>query len=72
MHAIVHWCQQSYGALQMSDNPIPISQWKEQGNTYPTDYGWYNMLRPGELRDELINAGVVTGSRRAFVCCSNA
>jgi len=44
----------------MSDNPIPISQWKEQGNTYPTHNGWYNMLRPGELRDDLISAGVVT------------
>ena len=44
----------------MSDNPIPLSQWEDQGNTYPTQNGWYNMLRPGDLRDELIDAGAVT------------
>lgn len=44
----------------MSDNPIPLSQWAAQGNTYPTQNGWYNMLRPGGMREELIEAGVVT------------
>ena len=44
----------------MSENPIPLSQWQAEGNTYPTQNGWYNMLRPGAMRDELIDAGVVT------------
>ena len=44
----------------MSDNPIPISQWEEQGNTYPTQNGWYNMLRPGGMHDDLIAARAVT------------
>ena len=60
MHINVHLAEQSYGVLQMSDNPIPLSQWQKQGNTYPSQNGWYNMLRPGDLRDELFNTGVVT------------
>ena len=41
-------------------NPIPLSQWESVGNVWPTKNGWYNMLRPENLRDELIDAGVVS------------
>ena len=40
-------------------NPIPLSKWESSGNIWPTQVGWYNMLRPDGLRDELIAAGVV-------------
>jgi len=40
-------------------NPIPLSQWEVQGNVWPTINGWYNMLRPENLRDDLLDAGVV-------------
>ena len=39
---------------------IPLSKWEDQGNVWPTQVGWYNMLRPDALRDELIESGVVT------------
>ncbi len=39
-------------------NPIPVSQWESQGNVWPTVNAWYNMLRPDNLRDELVEAGV--------------
>jgi len=39
-------------------NPIPLSHWESQGNVWPTVNGWYNMLRPENLRDELVDAGV--------------
>ena len=41
-------------------NPIPLSQWESQGNVWPTVYSWYNMIRPDNLRDELVEAGVVS------------
>ena len=41
-------------------NPIPLSQWESQGNVWPTSNSWYNMLRPENLRDELIEAGVAS------------
>ena len=41
-------------------NPIPLSQWESQGNVWPTVNGWYNMLRPENLRYELIEAGVAS------------
>ena len=44
----------------MSDNPVPISEWVKQGNEYPTKHVFYNWLRPGKMREELINEGVVT------------
>jgi len=42
------------------NNPIPLSQWESQGNVWPTVYSWYNMIRPDNLRDELVEAGVVS------------
>ena len=39
-------------------NPIPLSQWEAQANVWPTVYSWHNMLRPDNLRDELVDAGV--------------
>ncbi len=39
-------------------NPIPLSMWESQGNVWPTKGSWYNMLRPENLRDELVDAGV--------------
>ena len=39
-------------------NPIPLSLWESQGNVWPTANSWYNMLRPENLRDELVDAGV--------------
>jgi len=39
-------------------SPIPVSRWESQGNVWPTTHGWYNMLRPENLRYELIEAGV--------------
>ena len=39
-------------------NPIPVSKWRAVGNVWPTEHGWYNMLRPENLRYELVNAGV--------------
>ena len=44
----------------MSDNPIPFSEWEKQGNTYPTKNVLYSWTRPGSVRDELIEAGVIT------------
>ncbi len=44
----------------LMSNPIPLSQWEAQGNVWPTVNGWYNMLRPENLRDELVSAGVVS------------
>ncbi len=41
-------------------NPIPVSQWESQGNVWPTIHSWYNMLRPENLRDELVSAGVAS------------
>ena len=40
-------------------NPIPFSLWEEQGNVWPTQYGWYNMARPENQREELVEAGVI-------------
>ena len=40
--------------------PVPLSLWEKQGNVWPTTNGWYNMLRPDNLRDELVDAGVVS------------
>ena len=45
----------------MSDDPITIEDWVAQGHSYPkTKHAWYNILRGGKLRDELIAAGAVT------------
>jgi len=44
----------------LSMNPIPLSKWESQGNVWPTVNGWYNMLRPENLRRELVEAGVVS------------
>jgi hypothetical protein len=41
-------------------NPIPFSMWEDQGNVWPTRNSWYNMVRPENLRDELVDAGVVS------------
>lgn len=41
-------------------NPIPLSEWETAGNVWPTKNGWYNMLRPENLRNELLNSGAVT------------
>ena len=41
-------------------NPVPISQWEEQGNVWPTRHSWYHMLRPENMRDELVTEGVVS------------
>lgn len=38
--------------------PIPLTMWEAQGNVWPSRNGMYHMLRPGPLRDELIEAGV--------------
>ena len=37
---------------------IPLSQWESQGNVWPTKSGWYHMLRPDKLRNELLDADV--------------
>jgi len=42
----------------MSDNPVTFQKWKEQGE-YPTLGVLYNWTRPSNLRDELMNAGVI-------------
>ena len=34
--------------------------WEDQGNVCPTRNSWYNMVRPENLRDELVDAGVVS------------
>ena len=39
-------------------NPIPVSEWENQGNVWPTANAWRHMLRPENLRDELTEAGV--------------
>ena len=41
-------------------NPLPLSKWESSGNVWPTKHAWYNMLRPDNLRDELVDAGVVS------------
>ncbi len=40
-------------------SPIPVSLWESLGYVWPTQSGWYNLLRPENLRDELVSAGVV-------------
>lgn len=40
-------------------SPIPVSRWESLGYIWPTQSGWYNLLRPENLRDELVSAGVV-------------
>ena len=42
------------------NNPVPLSMWEAQGNVWPTKHAWYNMLRPENLRDELVEASVVS------------
>ncbi len=41
-------------------NPIPLSKWESLGNVWPTYMGWHNMLRPENMRDQLVEAGVVS------------
>jgi len=38
--------------------PIPVSQWETLGFAYPTVYAWRNMLRPENMRNQLVEAGV--------------
>ena len=40
------------------NNPVPLSMWESLGNVWPTKNSWYNMLRPENLRSELVSAGV--------------
>ncbi|MCH9003838.1 MAG: hypothetical protein IH838_00980 [Proteobacteria bacterium] len=42
-----------------TQNPIPLSKWEKVGNVWPTVHAWHNMLRPENLRNELVEAGVV-------------
>ena len=53
-------------------NPLPLSQWESEGNVWPTKYGWYNMLRPENLRDELVESGVVSFVNGRLVIFSDA
>jgi hypothetical protein len=46
--------------LDCPPNPIPVTKWRAVGNVWPTVNGWYNMLRPENLRDELVEAGVAS------------
>jgi len=41
-------------------NPIPVSKWQCVGNVWPTANGWYNMLRPENQRNELVEADVAS------------
>ncbi len=41
-------------------NPIPFSMWEDQGNVWQNKNSWYNMVSPENLRDELVDAGVVS------------
>ncbi len=41
-------------------NVIPVSKWQELGHVWPTVNGWYNLLRPENHRDELVEAGVAS------------
>ena len=40
--------------------PVPVSRWESLGYVYPTTHGWYNLLRPENLRDDLVSAGVAS------------
>lgn len=40
--------------------PVPIARWQSLGYVYPTTHGWYNLLRPENLRDDLVAAGVAS------------
>ncbi len=40
--------------------PIPLSMWESQGNVWPTKSSWYNMLRPENQREKLVEAGVAS------------
>jgi len=52
--------RQAYAASSHHLFPIPVSQWESQGIAWPTTHGWYNLLRPENQRDELIQAGVAS------------
>ena len=41
-------------------NPVPLSMWESQGNVWPTVNSWYNLLRPENQREELVEAGVAS------------
>ena len=43
----------------MTDNPMPFSEWAENGDPYPTIGVLYNWTRPSDLRNELMDAGVI-------------
>ncbi len=43
----------------MSEYPMTFQRWGEQGDPYPTIGVLYNWTRPSELRNELMNAGVI-------------
>lgn len=56
-------------------NPIPVSKWESQGNVWPSQNGWYNMLRPENQREELVKAGVasfVNGRWVIFPDCTSS
>jgi len=40
--------------------PVPVSRWESLGYAYPTTHGWYNLLRPENQREELVDAGVAS------------
>ena len=43
----------------MPDHPMPFPEWEKHGDPYPTIGVLYNWTRPGDLRDELEQAGVI-------------
>ena len=45
---------------EIPQSPIPLSRWESLGNVYPTTHGWYNLLRPENMRDDLVSAGVAS------------
>jgi len=44
----------------LTQSPVPVARWQSLGHVYPTTHGWYNMLRPENQREELVEAGVVS------------
>ena len=45
--------------IDNTDTYMPLSHWLDRGYGYPTADGFYNWTRPGELRDEMLSAGVI-------------
>ena len=40
------------------NNPIPFNEWEKRGE-YPHRGVLYNWTRPGQVRDEMMGAGVI-------------